>query len=70
MPKRMVVLNYQKCDPQFCQDGVCQAALLCKRKVLSQIAPHETPELNSEMCLGCAVCTTACAGQALEVLQW
>ncbi|PWH17549.1 MAG: hypothetical protein DDG59_08005 [Anaerolineae bacterium] len=68
MPKRMVVLNYHQCDPQSCENGVCRAALICKRKVLRQDQPYELPELNSELCLGCAVCTTACSLNALQVL--
>ncbi len=69
MPKRSVLLNFQQCDPQRCENGVCQAALLCKRKVLTQLQPYEIPEMNAEMCLGCAVCTTACPTKALHILQ-
>ncbi|RCK72696.1 MAG: hypothetical protein ANABAC_1230 [Anaerolineae bacterium] len=68
MPKRAVFLNYQRCEPQNCEQGVCRAALLCKRHVLQQPQPYEAPELNAEMCLGCALCTTACPSKAVQVL--
>lgn len=68
MPKRLVILDYQQCDPQHCENGVCRAALLCKRKVLSQQQPFEMPDLNVELCLGCALCTTACSLHALQVM--
>ncbi|MCX8061872.1 MAG: hypothetical protein N3D16_04770 [Anaerolineales bacterium] len=70
MPKAIVSLNYQLCDPNQCDQGVCRAVALCRRKVLHQEKPFEPPQLNSELCLGCAVCTTACSVHALMVLPW
>lgn len=69
MPKRAILLNYQLCNPQNCEEGVCRAALMCKRRVLCQPQPYEVPELNAEMCLGCAICTTVCNSKALQVLR-
>lgn len=70
MPKKAVILNYQKCEPQQCENGVCQAVAVCKRQVLIQLQPFEVPQLRSELCLGCAVCTTVCTLKALEAPQW
>jgi translation initiation factor RLI1 len=68
MPRKTVVLDYQACAPQQCQDGVCQAALLCKRKVLIQETSFEMPDTKASMCLGCAMCVPACPKKAVYVM--
>lgn len=70
MPKPMVVLNVQQCEPNQCENGICPAALQCRRKALVQEQPFEVPELNSERCLGCAVCVTICGRKSLQVYRW
>lgn len=70
MQRKAVILNYQKCDPRQCEDGICQAVVVCKRKVLIQLEPFEAPQLRSELCLGCALCTTVCKPRAIQAPQW
>lgn len=65
MPRKVVLLNYQVCDPESCPDGVCSAAQACCRQVLKQPAPHQLPELQPGMCLGCADCLPLCSRKAL-----
>lgn len=70
MPKPIISLDYQRCEPKQCEQGVCRAVALCRRKALRQEQPFEPPELNAELCLGCAVCTTVCSAHALQALAW
>lgn len=68
MPKKAIVVDYQACDPQQCDHGICQSALLCERNVLTQEAPYEMPDANASMCLGCALCTQACPKGAVHLM--
>lgn len=43
MPQKMVVVNYNKCRPEYCDNGICAAALVCPHKLLKQEAPYEIP---------------------------
>ena len=68
MPKRIVAVDYQTCDPKQCENGICKATLACPRRVLTQEAPFEMPDAQSSMCLSCAMCTLACPMGAVFVL--
>ena len=68
MPKKTVVVNYQTCDPEQCAGGICQAALLCKKKVLTQEAPYEMPDTKASMCLSCSLCMQGCPTGAVCVM--
>ncbi len=69
MPGKMALVNYNKCDPQRCDCGVCVAALACPRKLLSQEAPYETPMADSAPCKGCGDCVLACPLRAIELVR-
>ena len=68
MPKRTIVIDYQLCDPTQCPDGICQAALLCNKKVLTQEAPYEMPDTKPAMCLSCSLCLQACPKKAIHMM--
>jgi Fe-S-cluster-containing hydrogenase component 2 len=68
MPKKTVAVDYQSCDPRQCKRGICQAALLCKRKVLTQEAPYEMPEAKAPLCLSCSLCVRACPKGAVRLM--
>lgn len=68
MPRKTVVVDYQACDPKQCESGICQAALLCERKVLTQEAPYEMPDTKASMCLSCSLCIQACPKNAVYVM--
>ena len=68
MPKKIVAIDYQACDPTKCKDGICQAALVCEKKILVQSAPYEMPDTKASLCLSCASCVQACPLNAIRVM--
>ena len=69
MPKSTVILDYSRCDPSKCEDGICAASKVCERKVLRQEAPGEMPDVYPNMCLGCSDCLNFCPTGALQKMQ-
>jgi len=69
LPQPKVVLDYQRCDPNCSEDGVCPASLVCERKVLTQEEPGELPDLYPARCLGCVDCLSLCPTGALELMK-
>jgi len=68
MPLAAAAIDYQKCQPGECDNGVCAAALECPGKVLRQEAPYEFPFSHpSRFCKGCAKCVEACSLAATQV---
>jgi Fe-S-cluster-containing hydrogenase component 2 len=68
MPKKIIVIDYHACHPEQCEDGICKAILECERKLITQEAPYEMPDIKSSMCLGCALCMRVCLNGAIRML--
>ncbi len=68
MPKKTIAVDYQACEPEKCEDGICKAALVCEKKILTQEAPYEMPDTKPSMCLGCSLCLQACPMNALRLI--
>lgn len=68
MPSKVALVIYEKCRPSECPDGVCQAALVCRRKVLTQEKPYETPVPSPSVCASCSDCVRACPQQAIKIV--
>jgi translation initiation factor RLI1 len=68
MPKKMAVVNYNKCQPRQCDSGVCAAALACPHKLLKQEMPYEAPMPDPSICRGCGKCVLACPLKAMELM--
>jgi len=68
MPKKTCLVDYSVCRPNRCDQGICLAALACRRKILKQEAPYEMPDPNPAACVGCGVCTAACPVKAVRVV--
>ena len=65
MPKHKAYVNYNRCDPELCPDGICVAAKECELGILYQNTPYEQPETTSAPCKGCFKCLLVCPTKAI-----
>lgn len=69
MPKKVAMVDYQKCHPEKCDHGVCVAALECEYENLIQERSYEVPEIDpAKWCHGCAKCAKGCPLKAIRML--
>ena len=66
MPKPKAAVDPQKCSPGVCDSGICAAALVCPRKVMTQENPYEMPFIDMDLCQGCFTCLQACPLKAIR----
>lgn len=69
MAGRLALVDYSKCDPEKCEEGVCAAALACPRRLLSQEDRYEAPMTDPSPCRGCGDCVRSCPLKAIEVVS-
>jgi translation initiation factor RLI1 len=66
MPAPMAFLDYTKCRPEACLDGLCKATQACRYKLLKQEKPFEAPMMDPYICRGCNQCVRACPLKAIQ----
>jgi Fe-S-cluster-containing hydrogenase component 2 len=69
MSRKTALLNFSKCSPASCQDGVCAAALVCPSKLLKQDSPYAVPEPEPAACRACGECVRACPQKAIQIVS-
>jgi translation initiation factor RLI1 len=67
MPKQIAVVNYDRCRPLVCEDGVCVAVRSCPRGLLFQETVFELPEPHPGVCVGCGICAQACPCDPIQL---
>lgn len=70
MPRKMAMLDYTKCVPEKCPDGVCAASLACPSKLLKQEEPFTVPMPEPSACRACGDCVRACPQKAIQILSF
>lgn len=68
MPSKMALVDFNKCNPKLCNNGVCTAAEACPRKLLKQEKPNEPPMTDPSACRACADCVRACPRKAIKIV--
>ena len=69
MPSKIALIEFEKCHPEKCGDGICAAAAACPRKLMKQEAPYEIPLPSPSICKGCGDCARACPLKAIKILR-
>ena len=67
MSGKMAIVDFNKCRPGECDNGVCLAAQACERKLLKQEQAYETPMPNPALCRACGDCVRACPMSAMQI---
>jgi len=69
MPTKVALVEYDKCQAEKCDHGVCAAAAACTHKLLKQEAPYEAPIPHQSMCRACGDCIKACPFGAIKMAK-
>ena len=64
---RILLLDYEKCKPEQCNNGTCMAVLACPLNILEQEEPYDRPMRLSSVCKGCMACVKACPFDAVDL---
>ena len=68
MTRKLALLDYNKCRPAECVDGLCTAAQACPSKLLQQEAAYVIPEPEPSACRACGDCVRACPLNAINLV--
>jgi translation initiation factor RLI1 len=69
MPGKMALVQFDKCRPEMCENGICAAADACPRKLIKQEDPYDIPMTDPSLCKGCGDCAKACPARAIKVVD-
>jgi translation initiation factor RLI1 len=69
MTTKVALVDYDKCQAEKCDHGVCAAAAACTHKLLKQEELYEAPISYQSMCLACSDCVKACPFGAIKMVK-
>ena len=69
MSGKAALVDYNRCQPNECANGVCAAVEACARNLLKQEMPYERPMPSPSICPGCADCVRACPLNAVQITR-
>ncbi len=65
---KRALIDYRRCDPARCPEGICAAARACERRLLKQEAAFEVPMPGALPCSGCGDCVRGCPLEAVKIV--
>ena len=69
MPSKMALVDYGKCRPEKCENGICTAVAVCPHKLIKQEKPFDIPMTNPAICRGCGDCVRVCPMKAIKIVK-
>jgi len=66
--KPVPTIDFNKCNPERCDHGICIANHACPHKAFVQEQPYGLPMHNASMCEGCGCCSAACPLKAIRMI--
>ena len=69
MPSKIALVDYGKCCPDRCENGVCKAVKACKNKLLIQEVPYDIPMASPFLCRAWGDCVRACPVKAVQIVS-
>jgi len=69
MLRKMALLDFSKCRPEDCVDGVCAASKVCPSRLLNQEQPYTAPLPEPSACRACGECVRACPQKAIRIVS-
>jgi translation initiation factor RLI1 len=67
MTRKIALVDYNRCRPEACDNGICATAQACKLKLLHQDAPYTAPLPDPFSCRTCGDCVRACPLKAIQL---
>jgi translation initiation factor RLI1 len=68
MNNKVALVDYNKCSPEKCKNGICTAAEVCKQRLLIQEKPFDIPMASPFLCRSCGDCARACPLKAIQIM--
>ena len=69
MSRKVALIDFQKCAPGNCENGICAAALACPSRLLKQEEAYSVPMTEPFACRACGDCTRACPLKAIQIVS-
>jgi len=66
--KPIPTIDFNKCHPERCNQGICVAGYACPHNAFFQEQPYDFPMYDASMCVGCGACSTACPSKAIRMI--
>jgi Fe-S-cluster-containing hydrogenase component 2 len=68
MIRPVPTIDFTKCRPGNCKNGVCTAGKACTHNAFYQECPYDFPMHIADRCMGCRQCSDACPLRAIRVI--